>query len=144
MAKTSLVPFRDIDEYFDRLFDPRRWPRLWPIEREFTWQPATDISETDKEFLFKAELPEVKKEDVTVEIEGNVLTIRGERKQEKEEKDKKMHRVERFYGSFMRSFTLPENVDPKAITAEMKDGVLQVHLPKVATAEAKPTKVEIK
>lgn len=144
MASKSLVPFRDIDEYFDRLFDFRRWPRWWPAEREFDWQPATDISETDKEFVFKAELPEVKKEDVSVEVDGNVLTIKGERRQDKEEKGKKMHRVERYYGSFMRSFTLPDNVDPKAIAAEMKDGVLQVHLPKVAAPESKPTRVEIK
>jgi HSP20 family protein len=144
MKSTSLVPFRDIDDYFDRLFNLRRWPRLWPAESEFEWKPATDIAETDKEFLFKAELPGVKKEDISVELEGNTLTIKGERKQEKEEKDKKMHRVERFYGSFMRSFTLPENVNAKAISAEMKEGVLQVHLPKTAAPESKPTKVEVK
>ncbi|MCS7101544.1 MAG: Hsp20/alpha crystallin family protein [Burkholderiaceae bacterium] len=139
-----LVPFRDIDEYFDRLFDLRRWPRLWPMEREFNWQPATDISETDHEYVFKAELPEVKKEDVSVEVEGNVLTIKGERKAEKEEKHKKMHRVERFHGAFLRSFTLPENVNPKAITAEMKDGVLTVHLPKAASEQPKPTRIEVR
>jgi HSP20 family protein len=144
MKSTSLVPFRDIDDYFDRLFDLRRWPRLWPAEREFEWKPATDIAETDKEFVFKAELPGVKKEDIGVELEGNTLTIRGERKQEKEEKSKKMHRVERFHGTFMRSFTLPENVDANALTAEMKEGVLQVHLPKTAAPEAKVTKVEVK
>jgi HSP20 family protein len=144
MKSTSLVPFRDIDDYFDRLFDLRRWPQLWSAEREFEWKPATDIAETDKEFVFKAELPGVKKEDISVELEGNTLTMRGERKQEKEEKTKKVHRVERFHGTFMRSFTLPENVDAKALTAEMKEGVLQVHLPKTAAPEAKVTKVEVK
>ena len=144
MKSKSLIPFRDMDDYFQRLFDPRRWPLAWPVEREIEWQPATDITETDKEFVFKAELPGVKKEDVSVELEGNVLTIRGERKEEKEEKTATMHRVERFQGSFLRSFTLPENVDAKAISADMKEGVLQVHLQKVAAPEAEKTKVEVK
>ena len=140
----SLIPFRDLDDYFDRLTDPRRWSLAWPTEREFEWKPATDIVETDKEFVFKAELPGVKKEDISVELEGNMLTIRGERKEEKEEKTSKMHRVERFRGSFLRSFTLPENVDAKAISADMKEGVLQVHLRKIAAPEAEKTKVEVK
>lgn len=143
MKSKSLIPFRDIDDYFDRLFDPRRWPHAWPIERELEWKPATDIAETDKEFVFKAELPGVKKEDVSVELEGSTLTIRGERNEEKEEKTAKMHRVERFQGSFLRSFTLPDNVDAKAIKADMNEGVLQVHLPKTAAPEGKKTKVEV-
>jgi HSP20 family protein len=144
MKSKSLIPFRDIDDYFDRLFDPRRWPLTWPVEREFEWKPATDVAETDKEFIFKAELPGVKKEDIHVELEDNTLTIRGERKEEKEEKTKQMHRVERFKGSFLRSFTLPENADAKSITAEMKDGVLNVHLQKIAAPEAEKTTVEVK
>jgi len=143
-VSSSLSPWREMDELFDRMLDLRRWSRLWPAEREFEWRPATDIVETDKEFVFKAELPGVKKDEVSVELEGNTLTIKGDRKEEKEEKGKKMHRVERFYGSFMRSFTLPENVDAKAITAEMKDGVLEVHLPKTAAPERKATKIEVK
>jgi HSP20 family protein len=146
MKETSLVPFRDnwreLDDYFDRTFG--RFPRLWRGERELEWRPATDISETASEFLVKAELPEVKKEDISVELDGNTLTIKGERKQEKEDKSTKVHRVERTYGSFMRSFTLPENVDGKAITAEVKDGVLHVHLPKVEVPKPAPTKVAIK
>jgi HSP20 family protein len=141
---SSLTPWREMDELFDRMFDLRRWMRTLPAEVEFEWRPATDVIETDKEIVFKAELPGVKKEDVSVELEGDTLTIKGERKEEKEEKGKKMHRVERVYGSFMRSFTLPDNVDTKAIRAEMKDGVLEVHLPKTAAPEAKPTKVEVK
>lgn len=144
MKPTSLVPFRDLDDAFDRLFDLRRWPLAWRGEREFEWKPATDISETAKEFVVKAELPEVKKEDISVELDGNMLTLKGERRQEKEEKDKTMHRVERFHGSFVRSFTLPENVDAKGISAEVKDGVLQVHLPKVETPAKKATKIDIK
>lgn len=144
MKSKALVPFRDIDDYFERLFDPRRWPVAWPVEREFEWKPATDIAETDKEFVFKAELPGVTKADVSVELEGGMLTIRGERKEEKEEKTAKMHRVERFHGSFMRSFTVPDNVDAKAISADMKEGVLQVHLPKTRLPETEKTKVEVK
>ncbi len=143
-VSSSLSPLREFDELFDRMFDLRRWMKTWPVAPEFEWRPATDVIETDKEIVLKAELPGVKKEDVTVELEGNTLTLRGERKEEKEEKGKKMHRVERFYGSFMRSFTLPENVDARAIAAEMKDGVLEVHLPKIAAPERKATKVEVK
>jgi HSP20 family protein len=143
-VSSSLAPLREFDELFDRMFDLRRWMKTWPVAAEFEWRPATDVIETDKEIVLKAELPGVKKEDVSVEIEGDTLTIKGERKEEKEEKGKKMHRVERFYGSFMRSFTLPENVDAKAIAAEMKDGVLEVHLPKTAAPERKATKVEVK
>jgi HSP20 family protein len=143
-VSSSLAPLREFDELFDRMFDLRRWMKTWPVAAEFEWRPATDVIETDKEIVLKAELPGVKKEDVSVEIEGDTLTIKGERKEEKEEKGKKIHRVERFYGSFMRSFTLPENVDAKAIAAEMKDGVLEVHLPKTAAPERKATKVEVK
>ena len=144
MKSNALIPFRDIDDYFERLFDPRRWPMAWPLERDYEWRPATDIVELDKEFLFKAELPGVKKEDISVELEGGMLKICGERKEEKEDKTAKMHRVERFQGSFIRSFTVPENVDAKAISADMKEGVLQVHLPKVPVPEPEKTTVEVK
>ncbi len=106
------------------------------------WSPSVDIAETPEEFQLKAELPEVKKEDVKVSVESGVLRIAGERKQEKEEKDKKYHRVERSYGSFMRSFTLPENVDDGKVQAEFKDGLLMVHLPK--TEKTKPKSLEVK
>jgi len=104
--------------------------------------PLVDISEDDKEYLIKAELPEVKKEDVKLAIQNDVLTISGERKYEKEEKGKKYHRVERAYGSFMRSFTLPEDADGSKVAAEYKDGVLKVHLPKAE--KAKPKSIEVK
>jgi HSP20 family protein len=106
------------------------------------WSPRVDISETDNEFVIKAEIPEVKKEDVKVSVDNGVLTVRGERKQEKEEKGKKFHRVERYYGSFVRSFTLPDNVDGTKIKASFKDGMLNVQIPK--TAEAKPKPIEVK
>ena len=106
------------------------------------WAPVVDITETDDEFLIKAELPEVKREEVKVSVENGVLTIQGERKQEKEEKGKKFHRVERYYGSFMRTFTVPDNVDEKKVRAEFKDGVLNLHLPKAESF--KPRKIEVK
>jgi HSP20 family protein len=105
------------------------------------WTPPVDIVEDEKEYLIKTELPEVK-EDVKVTVENGTLTITGERKFDKEEKGKKYHRVERGYGSFMRSFTLPEGAAGDKITAEFKDGVLKVHLAK--SAEAKPKSINVK
>ncbi len=106
------------------------------------WAPSVDITEDDREYLVKADLPEVKKEDVKVTVEDGVLTITGERKLEKEEKDKKYHRIERSYGNFLRSFTLPDAADGAKVSAEFKDGVLKVRLPK--TEKAKPKAVEVK
>jgi len=106
------------------------------------WTPPVDIEETDKEFVIKAELPDIKKEEVKVETLDGVLTIEGERKQEKEEKGKKFYKVERSYGKFVRQFALPAEVDAAKIQAEFKDGMLNVHLPK--TAVAKPKAIEVK
>ena len=106
------------------------------------WAPLVDISEDDHEYLIKAELPEVKREDVKVTAEEGTLTIMGERKFEKEDKGKKYHRIERAYGSFGRSFSLPEDASPAKVSAEFKDGVLTVHLAK--TAKAKPQHIEVK
>jgi len=105
------------------------------------WAPLVDISEDDKEYLIKAELPGVKKEDVKVTAEEGTLTIMGERQFEQEEKGKKYHRVERAYGSFVRSFSLPDDAGPAKVTAEFKDGVLTVHLAK--TEKAKPKQIEV-
>jgi len=106
------------------------------------WAPAVDIQETEKEYLIKAELPEMKKEDVKVDVLDGVLTIEGERTQEKEEKGKKFHKTERSYGKFVRQFALPPEVDAAQVQAEYKDGILSVHLPK--TAVAKPKAIEVK
>jgi HSP20 family protein len=106
------------------------------------WSPLVDISEDDREYLIKAELPEVKKEDVKVTAQEGTLTIMGERKFEKEEKGRKFHRVERAYGSFGRSFSLPVDASPAKVTAEFKDGMLTVHL--VKDEKAKPQQVEVK
>jgi len=107
------------------------------------WAPLADITEDDKEYIIKTELPDVKKEDVKVTVENGVLTIAGERKFEKEEKKKKYHRVERAYGRFIRSFTLPDDADPGKVKADFKDGVLTVHLPKSEHAKAKQIEVKV-
>ena len=124
-----------------------RSPAQWPEGQEEQiavpeWAPLVDISEDDKEYLIKAELPEVKKEDVKVTAEAGTLTITGERKFEKEEKGKKYHRVERSYGSFVRNFSLPDDASPAKVSVEFKDGVLAVHLAK--TQKAKPQEIEVK
>lgn len=106
------------------------------------WTPSVDISETDEEFQIKAELPGVKKEDVKVTLENGILTLQGERKQEREDKDLKFHRIERSYGQFVRSFTLPDLVDDAKVKAEYKDGVLNLRLPK--SEKAKPKAIEVK
>ena len=141
-------PFREIEamrNQFTRLLGDRL-----PLSRyggseelELTdWLPPVDITEDTKEYTIKAELPGLTKENVKVTVEDGVLEITGERKQEKEEKDKKHHRIERSYGSFRRSFTLPEDSSGGTVSAEFKDGVLKVHLPKDQTA--KPKSVEVK
>jgi HSP20 family protein len=106
------------------------------------WVPTADITEDDKEYLIRAELPDLRKEDVKVTVENGVLTISGERKFEKEEKQKKYHRVERAYGRFVRGFTLPDDADADGVKADFKDGMLTVHLPK--NEQAKPKQIEVK
>jgi HSP20 family protein len=117
----------------------RLWEENWSLT---TWAPVCDIYETDNEIVVKAELPEVKKEDVHVSIENNLLTIRGERKLSEETKRENYHRLERRYGAFTRSFTLPSFADTSKINAEFKDGMLRVTLPK--REEAKPKQIEVK
>ena len=107
------------------------------------WTPLVDVTEDENEFRIKAELPEVHKEDVKVLIENNVLRISGERRFEKGEEAKTYHRTERSYGSFERSFTLPESSKPEAMTAEYKDGLLTLHIPKNKEVAPKPIEVKI-
>ncbi|CAI4033902.1 Heat shock protein, Hsp20 family [Nitrospira tepida] len=107
------------------------------------WSPLVDISEDDKEYLIKAELPEVKKDQIKLTVHNGVMTISGERTYEKEEKGKKFHRVERAYGSFTRSFTVPDDADAAKISAESKDGVLWVHLPKTAKPASKSVEIKV-
>jgi HSP20 family protein len=144
----SWDPFRELEEMRNRFFAElgRGRPifRTEPAVRltSTEWMPPVDIEEDDREYLLKAELPGMKKEDVKLQVEGGTLSISGERKEEKEEKDKKHHRVERSYGAFMRSFALPEVVLSEKVSAEFKDGILTVHVPK--DEKAKPKAIEVK
>ncbi|ALA60317.1 Hsp20/alpha crystallin family protein [Nitrospira moscoviensis] len=140
-------PWKDLEELEKRLATMwGRSPAKGDGDKEAMtvaeWSPLVDIAEDDKEYTVKAELPEIKKEDVKITVQDNVLAISGERKYEKEEKGKKYHRVERAYGSFMRSFTLPEDADGAKVAAEYKDGILKVHVPK--SEKAKPKSIEVK
>lgn len=140
-------PFRDADDVFDRFIADtmRRWARPGTEAAPAThdWAPAVDVSETDTEYLIKAELPEVRKEDVSITVEDGMLSLTGERKQEKSTENEKLHRVERSYGTFARRFALPENVDDQAIRAESRDGVILVHLPKQKVETPQPRQIQI-
>src|SRR5437867_5292833 len=142
---TRWEPFREMEEFQNRLSTLFGRPlRRTNGREEITlpeWTPLADITEDDKEYLIKAELPEMKKEDVKVTVENGVLTISGERKFEKEEKKKKYHRVERGYGTFVRTFALPEDADADRVKAQFKQGILEVHLPK--NEKAKPKQIEV-
>lgn len=145
MNITRWEPFREVEDMF-RQYSPFFARALRRSnDDEGGWRPVADISETDQEYLIKAELPEVKKEDVKVTFDDGLLTISGERRNESKQKDENEIRVESFYGSFTRSFALPDNVDAKNIRAESKDGVLRVHIPKTAPSKAaKPLTIEVK
>jgi HSP20 family protein len=143
---TTWRPFREMDEFF-RPFAPwfGRMPMLREFEKELEagWMPAAEVVELEKEYLIKLDLPEVKREDVQVFAEEGDIVIKGTRKYERDVKDVKVIRRETFYGEFERTFTLPDNVDVKAIKAECKDGVLRVHLPKLAIEAAKPLRITV-
>ena len=136
-------PFQDLvtmSNRFNRTLNDSYTPRT---EDSFgAWAPPVDIFERQDQLVIRAEIPGVKMEDVDVRIENGVLTLQGERKQETEVKEENAYRMERIYGMFTRSFSLPTTVDAAKITATYKDGVLEVTVPKVETA--KPKKVEIK
>ena len=144
---TRWDPMQDIQEFEKRLSS---WMGRGQISKDtekepmrvMEWAPSVDISEDDKEYLIKADLPEVDKKDVKITVQDGVMAISGERKYEKEEKGKKYHRVERSYGSFERSFMIPADAEEEKVSAQYKDGVLTVHLPKGETA--KPKRKEIK
>ena len=147
MALVRWDPFRELEEVSDRLNRMFARPVASGTNGKETmivadWTPSVDISETEGEYLRKAEIPDVKKEDVKVTVEDGVLTIQGQRKQEKEEKGTKYHRIERSYGSFVRTFSLPDVIETDRVKAEFKDGVLNLHLPK--SERAKPKAIEVK
>ena len=146
MSLVRWDPFADIDTLFNRMMPSTfaRWPRLSTTGSEpLEWAPSADISETDKEYVIRAALPAVKKEDVTVTVDAGTITIKGERKQLQDDKTEKYHRIESFYGSFERSFSLPDNVNADAIRCESKDGVLTVHIPKPEVQKATPKQISV-
>jgi len=130
---------RGINRLFENTVGPARGATAPALS---TWTPAVDVYEDENEFLIKCELPEINKEEVKVNLDDNVLSISGERKLEHEEKRDGYQRIERTYGQFYRSFTLPPNVNAEAITGEFRDGVLRLALPK--KEEAKPKQIQVK
>ena len=144
---TRWDPFTEMEEMHNRLSNMlgRTPARVGDGRQESMtvaeWAPLVDIIEEDKQYIIKTELPEVRKEDVKVTVENGVLTIVGERKLEKEE-TKKYHRVERSYGRFVRTFMVPEGAEADKVSAEFKDGVLYVRLPK--SEKATPKQIEVK
>jgi len=146
---TSLIPWRsrrEIDRFkgeFDKLFDDFFTRGFFGRSlEEMDWVPAVDMSETEKEIVINAEVPGMDAKDIDISLNGRILTIKGERKQEKEEKEKNYHRVERKYGAFSRSFELPTDVDADKVKASYKNGVLNLNLPK--TKEQSVKKIEVK
>jgi HSP20 family protein len=136
-------PFREMDDLL-KGFSPLlgRLPAK-AMEEGYEFVPPADVVEHEKEYVVKVDLPDVRKEDVKVLFDDGVLTIKGERKVEKEVKGEKVHRTERFYGMFERSFALPEDVDAKGIRAESRDGVLIVTLPRTAVEKPRPLAITI-
>ena len=146
-ALTRWDPFKEMDELQRRIgsifgLTPQRTGTGKEEMTVAQWLPLVDITEDGKEYLIKAELPEVKKDEVKVTVENGVLTLSGDRKFENEEKTKRYHRVERSYGSFTRSFTLPDDADAGKVTAEFKDGLLTVRLAK--SEQAQPKSIDVK
>jgi HSP20 family protein len=148
MGEDVLEPFREFAEFpaeINRLFGRPLFPSAWLAPKNGgQWLPEVDITEEKDRILVRADLPGMKQEEISVEVSDGVLTIKGERKRETESKEGKTYRVERSYGSFLRSFTLPAGVDAAKVNAAYKNGVLEVTLPKLAEAKAKQIKVEVK
>jgi HSP20 family protein len=145
----DLIPWRErgelssfgqeVDRLFDRFFERRPF-RFF--DEDGGWTPSVDVSETGKEIRVKAELPGMDPKDINVSLHDGVLTIRGERKHEHEEKEENFHRMERSYGSFFRSFRLPSEVDADKVEADYKDGVLKIRMPK--SRESSMKKIDVK
>ncbi len=142
MSLTHFDPFANLPATF--LTFENALNRLWsePVVGR-PWAPAVDIAETEDEIVVKADIPDVKLEDIDVRVENHTLTVKGERKFEKEDKAKGYHRIERSYGTFLRSFTMPSEVEPDKISADYSKGVLTVKLPKKESAKPRQVKVSL-
>lgn len=146
MAMTRFDPFRDLavlQDRMNRLFNDTYGDRRRDedLMSRGSWTPAVDIYEVDGALVLKAELPDMRREDIDVNVESNTLTIRGERKLDNEVREESFHRIERPYGSFLRQFSLPPTVDTTKIGAEYKNGVLTIKLP--VRDEAKPRTINV-
>jgi HSP20 family protein len=140
MAIARFDPFRELNRVLGDLYTNRRSED--DLLARGTWVPSVDIFENDQhELVIKAELPEVKREDIDLRIENNMLTLRGEKKAESDVKDEQYHRMERVYGAFSRSFALPPTVDAGKVAADYKNGVLEIRLPR--REEAKPKQIQV-
>lgn len=147
MAIVKWDPLRELramQEQMNRLFELSRDRTFGEPFEQGIWQPPVDIYEDDNEVVVKMEVPEVDQKDVDVHIEDNLLIIQGERKLEREEKKHNYHRIERCYGNFRRSFSLPASVDQDQVSATCERGVLKVVLPKKAAARQRQIEVEVK
>lgn len=148
MQLTSWRPFQEMDDLlhrYARRFDTRPPALFDKSGNNITqWSPAADISESNKEYLIKAELPDVDKDDIQVSVKDGALTIDGERKHCEEDENETYHRLESFYGKFSRTFALPANADESRIKADCKNGVLRVHIAKrEASDPAKPVNIKV-
>ena len=146
MAITRWDPFRDLSllqERMNRVFEDaavRGWKNDEPSATT-SWSPAVDIYETDNEIMVQAELPGVDRKDIALQLENNVLTLKGDRRFEKETNQDNYHRIERSYGGFSRAFTIPTIVDEDKIRADYRDGILKIALPKKEQVKAKQIKI---
>lgn len=145
MELTKWEPLREIEDFFDRYSRSLAFPfaRSAELVANGGWAPRVDVSENDAAFMIKAEIPGIKKDDVKVSLDNGVLTIEGERRQEREQKGWRFHRMERSYGHFMRSFSLPGNVDESHLKASFHDGLLEVDIPKLEQARSHAVQVPV-
>lgn len=147
MNLMRLDPLREMESLSTRL--NRLFANPMPLDMPLDgsvfgdWMPAMDIEETEKEYVIKADLPAIRREEVKVGIADGVLTVEGERKQEKEEKGRKFHRIERSFGRFVRKIAVPTDVDQQKVTAVFTDGVLNLHLPKTEAAKSKTVDIKV-
>ena len=148
MNLVNWEPFREMEGFLNRFYgSPGRTMRIRgegeAEKAAFDWRPTVDISETNKAYLIKADLPEVNRDDVEVSLDNGMLTISGERRFEREDESEEQHRVERMFGRFSRRFTLPADADAEHITAKSKDGVLKVTVPKMTATVETPIRISI-
>jgi HSP20 family protein len=127
---------KEMDTLFEKFFSGEEWPA------DGRWMPAVDVAENDKQVTVKVEVPGVDPKDIDVSLEGNYLTVRGEKKSEREEKGENFHRVERSFGSFSRTIELPQNIDSNEVTAENRNGVLAITIAKLEGTT--PRKIAVK